>query len=133
LEHGIAIGDLHRRHLDRMARSERQTRARWETLVAAGSGHTVAQIARELGMARQNVQRLVDALAEARLVRFEPNPNHRRSPRVELTPEGAAVRDRLERKRREWEQADEEPFDPEDIETALGVLRTLRSRLERSL
>jgi DNA-binding MarR family transcriptional regulator len=88
-------------------------------------------MARRMGMARQSVQRVADLLAEARLVRFEPNPDHRRSPIVRTTEEGARIRDRLERQMRAWEETAEELVDPEDLETALAVLRAIRSGIER--
>lgn len=96
-----------------------------------GSGSTVPQMARRMAMTRQSVQRVADLLAEARLVRFEPNPDHRRSPIVRTTEEGARVRDRLERQMRGFEQTAAELVDAEDLETALAVLRAIRSGLER--
>jgi DNA-binding MarR family transcriptional regulator len=99
--------------------------------MAIGSGRTVPHIARRMGMARQSVQRIADLLAEARLARFEPNPDHRRSPLLRTTEEGSRLRDRLERQIRGWEQTVEELVEPEDLETALVVLRAIRSGLER--
>ncbi len=84
-----------------------------------------------MGMARQSVQRVADLLAEARVVRFEPNPDHRHSPILRATEEGARLRERLERQLRGWEQTVEELVEPEDLETALVVLRAIRSGLER--
>jgi DNA-binding MarR family transcriptional regulator len=84
-----------------------------------------------MGMARQSVQRIADLLAEARLVRFEPNPDHRRSPLLRTTEEGSRLRERLERQLRGWEQTVEELVEAEDLETALVVLRAIRSGLER--
>jgi DNA-binding MarR family transcriptional regulator len=84
-----------------------------------------------MGMARQSVQRIADLLAEARLVRFEANPDHRRSPLLRTTEEGSRLRERLERQLRGWEQTVEELVEAEDLETALVVLRAIRSGLER--
>jgi DNA-binding MarR family transcriptional regulator len=84
-----------------------------------------------MGLTRQSVQRIADLLAEARLVRFEPNPDHQRSPILKTTEEGSRVRERLERQLRGWELTVEELVEPEDLETALVVLRAIRSGLER--
>jgi DNA-binding MarR family transcriptional regulator len=41
-----------------------------------------------LGVSRQNVQRIANALVRDRLVSFVDNPNHRSSPHVVLSDEG---------------------------------------------
>ncbi len=127
----VSLARLYRSRKEQVAKIEQQSRARWEALLAVGSGSTVPQMARRMAMTRQSVQRVADLLAEARLVRFEPNPDHRRSPIVRTTEEGARVRDRLERQMRGFEQTAAELVDAEDLETALAVLRAIRSGLER--
>lgn len=131
LEEALSLARLYQSRRESIARLEKQSRARWEVLMAIGSGRTVPQIARRMGMARQSVQRLADLLAEARLVRFEANPDHRRSPLLRTTEEGSRLRERLERQLRGWEQTLEELVEAEDLETALVVLRAMRSGLER--
>src|SRR5260370_41403485 len=49
---------------------------------------TVPQLAREQAVSRQHIQMLVNGLLEDGLVATEPNPAHRRSPLLRLTPEG---------------------------------------------
>jgi DNA-binding MarR family transcriptional regulator len=131
LEEALALARLYQFRREETARSEKQSRARWEVLTAIGSGRTVPQIARRMGMTRQSVQRVADLLAEARLARFEPNPDHQRSPILRTTEEGTRLRERLERQHRGWEQTAEELVEPEDLETALVVLRAIRAGLER--
>jgi DNA-binding MarR family transcriptional regulator len=131
VQEALFLTRLYQRRREEIARGENQSCARWDVLAAVGAGRTVSQIARHLGAARQNVQRVADILAEARLVRFEPNPNHRRSPRLQVTEEGLALRERLERKLRGFEQTVEDHVEPEDHETALVVLRAIRAGLER--
>jgi DNA-binding MarR family transcriptional regulator len=130
-QEALSLSRLWESHIEGIARSERQTRARWEILRAIGAGRTVPQIARRMGMARQSVQRIADLLAEAKLIRFESNPDHRRSPLLRATDDGARVRDRLDRKMRGWEEGVEDLVDPDDLETALVVLRAIRSALEQ--
>ncbi|MDQ0505518.1 MarR family winged helix-turn-helix transcriptional regulator [Xanthobacter agilis] len=68
------------------------TSARWQVLGAiaeAGGGLPTAGIARNMGLTRQSVQRVVDDLSAMDFVRFAPNPHHKRAKLVQLTPEGA--------------------------------------------
>ncbi|MBI5131144.1 MAG: winged helix-turn-helix transcriptional regulator [Rhodopseudomonas palustris] len=70
------------------------TSARWQVLgsIAHGRGtFSVARLADNMGLARQSVQRIVDELAEAGLVGFEPNPAHKRAKLVVMTPRGQRV------------------------------------------
>ncbi|CCD87479.1 conserved protein of unknown function, putative transcriptional regulator, MarR family [Bradyrhizobium sp. ORS 285] len=67
------------------------TTAWWQVLGALGySPHPlpVAHIARNMGLTRQAVQRVVDLLIARGLVAFEANPHHQRAKLVVLTPAG---------------------------------------------
>src|SRR5215471_17373600 len=78
-----------RRVGERIAQTVGQTQARWQVLSAASDiPRTVPQIARRLGVSRQNVRQIADALVCASLARFVDNPDHRRSPHLVLTGEG---------------------------------------------
>lgn len=70
------------------------TAARWQVLGAVlTTPLSVAAIAREMGMARQSVQRIADILVESGLAEYRDNPSHRRAKLVTPTSEGlAAVR-----------------------------------------
>lgn len=50
---------------------------------------TVPRMAGELALSRQFVQRMANDAAARALVRFAPNPAHKRSSLVHLTPEGS--------------------------------------------
>ncbi|MEI9803119.1 MAG: MarR family transcriptional regulator [Pseudolabrys sp.] len=66
-----------------------QTQARWQVMSAASTDpRTVPQIARRLGVSRQNVQRIADLLVKEGWAGFEPNPDHRASPFLLLSPRG---------------------------------------------
>jgi DNA-binding MarR family transcriptional regulator len=87
-----------RRRGEEIARAVGQTQARWQVLSAAsGSSRTVPQLARTLGVTRQNVQRIIDTLVDERLARFVDNPDHKTSPHVELTDGGRRLLARLTR------------------------------------
>ena len=77
-----AAGAL-RRRADGIAKPLGQSQARWQVLSAASADpRTVPQIARRLGVGRQNVQRIADLLVGEGLARFADNPDHRTSPHL---------------------------------------------------
>jgi len=66
-----------------------QTQARWQVMSAASvDPRTVPQIARRLGVSRQNVQRIADLLVKENWASFETNPDHRSSPFLVLNARG---------------------------------------------
>lgn len=74
---------------DRMTKDLRLTSARWQIFGAiGGEAFTASQIARDMGLHRQTVQPLVDALEQDGLVEFITNPNHRRARLIRMTPAG---------------------------------------------
>jgi DNA-binding MarR family transcriptional regulator len=88
---------------DALARPTGQSSARWQVLAMVDGGPmTVAQIARTLGLARQSVQRVADALESAGLLRYEDNPRHRRARLAMLTPDGRTVLKRIQAAQRPW-------------------------------
>src|SRR5689334_15685913 len=79
-----------------IARTVGQTQARWQVMSAASAERkTVAQIARRLGVTRQNVRRIADLLVEEDWASFEDNPDHRASPHLVLNKRGRAALERL--------------------------------------
>ena len=72
----------------------RLTSARWQVLGAIGlspAALPVAHLARNMGLSRQSVQRLVNEMTNANLVRLVPNPHHKRAMLVVMTDEGTAA------------------------------------------
>src|ERR1700733_6639357 len=85
-----------RDHGEAIARTVGQTQARWQVLSAAsGRAHTVPQIARVLGVTRQNVQRIADLLVDEGAAEYRANPDHRASPHLVLTKRGRAAFEQL--------------------------------------
>ena len=79
---------------NQLVRDAGLTTAWWQVLGALGYSPVplpVAHIARNMGLARQSVQRVVDLLAERGLVGLEKNPHHQRAKLVVLTPAGRAA------------------------------------------
>ncbi len=108
----LVVADLYelagalRRNGERIAQGLGQTQARWQVLSAASAGaKTVPQLARRLGVTRQNVQRIADLLVADGLARFAGNPDHRTSPHLVLTEAGATALDELTRAARGFHEA----------------------------
>src|ERR1700743_2727666 len=83
---------------DEIAGTVGQTQARWQVMsTASDTPKTVPQIARRLGVSRQNVQRIADLLVAENWASFEANPDHRGSPYLVLNRRGRDALDRLTR------------------------------------
>src|SRR4051795_8784864 len=70
------------------------TSARWQIMGAIALSPVplpVASIARNMGLARQTVQKLVNEMESDGLLRFAPNPHHRRAQLVLFTDQGRAA------------------------------------------
>ena len=116
---------------DRLTGDLGLTSARWQVVGAIEEAPLpVAQIARNMGLTRQAVQRLANVLAGEGLVSFEENPNHRRAQLVRLTPEGRAALEEVSRRQVEWSNRHAKGLPVKEIEQALRVLRTFREGLE---
>jgi DNA-binding MarR family transcriptional regulator len=120
---------------DALVRDLGLTSARWQVLGAVALSPVplpVAHVARNMGLARQSVQRVVDDMRDDGLVRLEPNPHHRRAPLVAMTPRGeAAYEQAMERKDR-WADVLTEGLSPDAIEAASMLLRALQERIAAS-
>jgi DNA-binding MarR family transcriptional regulator len=108
------------------------TSARWQVLGAIDLSPIplpVAHIARNMGLARQSVQRLVDEMNEDGLVEYAPNQHHRRAKLVLLTGDGEiAFRTAMARQER-WADNLAAGLTPDAILAASATVRALRQRL----
>ena len=98
----IIVADIYelagrfREYGEAIAQTVGQTQARWQVMSAASDRpHTVPQIARVLGVTRQNVQRIADLLVADGSAEYQDNPDHRSSPRLILTKRGRLALDLL--------------------------------------
>jgi DNA-binding MarR family transcriptional regulator len=118
---------------DRLMKALSLSSARWQVLGAIAEGPaTVAQIARMMGLARQSVQRIADVLAEEGLVRFDPNPNHRRASLLRLTEEGQHRSDEIARLHAVWINDLTRGAEPQLFLQAACALRELQTRLRNA-
>ena len=116
---------------DRLTKPVGLTSSRWQVLGAIeAESLSVAQIARRMGLARQNVQRLADALKEERIIEYATNPDHKRAKLVGLTERGRSAMRQLGQLQELWANETTSGVSAAEIQAASDVLRKLRSRLE---
>lgn len=109
------------------------TSARWQVLGAiafAGAPQPVANIARSMGLTRQAVQRVVNELEAEGFLTFAPNPHHQRAKLVVLGKSGARAFQAAAKRQAPWANQLARRIAARDIQTALGVVREVATRLE---
>lgn len=107
------------------------TSARWQILGAialAGQKQTAPQIAEQMGITRQGVQKQLNLLIEDGLIEKLPNPAHLRSPHYRLTEKGSALFERVDLAWHVHATSTGEALTAQDLETTLRTLNRL-SRL----
>ena len=116
---------------DRLSKPAGLTSSRWQILGAIeGQSNSVAQIARKMGLARQNVQRIANVLKQEGIVEYLPNPDHQRAKLVCLTERGRKAAKELARRQEAWANEIASRVSVSEIRDALEVLRKLRSGVE---
>ena len=117
---------------DRMARDVGLSAARWQVLSAvtqATHPATISAIARWLGLARQSVQQVADALAKEGLITYEPNPKHQRASLVVVTKQAAKLLKQLDKRRYAWAREVAATLPVADIKVASKVLGVVHEKL----
>ena len=110
------------------------TSARWQVLgamAAAPAPLPIAHIARNMGLTRQSVRRLVDEMARDGLVRLAPNPHHARAKLVLATDAGRRAFAAAYKRQVPWANAIAKGLARRDIEDTQRMLATVRTRIER--
>ncbi len=91
---------------------------------------TVPELARARPVARQWIQQLADELAERGLIEFLPNPRHKRSSLVALTPAGRTEYRRLNARVARLTRRLARAVPADDLARAAATLRRLRAALD---
>ena len=121
---------------DRLVAGLGLTSARWQVLGAialADRPQPVAWLARDMGLNRQGVQRIVNELHKDGIVELKPNPHHRRAQLVVLTERGKSAYDDAERLQGPWVNGLANALSIQEIATARRVIVALRERLENEI
>jgi DNA-binding MarR family transcriptional regulator len=118
---------------DRLVADIGLTSARWQVLGGLALSPVplpVAHVARNMGLSRQAVQRLVNEMEADGLVRFAPNPHHRRAQLVLITKRGEETYQAATERQRPWAALLAKGLSVRDLTQALAVLRTIRGHAE---
>jgi DNA-binding MarR family transcriptional regulator len=91
-----------------------QSSARWQVVGRAFQPTTVAEMARDLGHARQSVQRITDDLVTDGLVVYLPHHQDRRTKLASLTDQGQAVLEAIYARQLAWSH---------DVVASIGLAR----------
>ena len=112
------------------------TTAWWQVLGALGYSPVplpVAHIARNMGLTRQAVQRVVELLVERGFVQLETNPHHQRAKLVVLTPAGSAALKAAEVAVAPLDRLVVDRIGAERVAIAIAVLNELKEGLANTI
>jgi DNA-binding MarR family transcriptional regulator len=121
---------------DRLVTDLDLTSARWQVLGAialAERPQPVAWLARNMGLNRQGVQRIVNEMRDDGLLEIQPNPHHRRAHLVVLTKRGKDAFEAATRLQVPWVNGLAEGVSLKNIATMQKVVAELCERLEAGL
>ena len=106
------------------------TSARWQVLGAVlHERHTVAEIARSMGLTRQSVQRVVNELVMDGLAELLPNPAHKRAKLISSTEKGLNSIKKIRPKVVSWAARVNDLIGEEELINAETVINSLLSKL----
>jgi len=121
---------------DRLVAGLDLSSARWQVLGAialAERPQPVAWLARNMGLNRQGVQRIVNEMRDDGLLEITPNPHHRRAHLVVLTKRGKEAFEAATRLQVPWVNGLAEGVSLKDIAATQRVVAELCERLELEL
>lgn len=119
---------------DRLVGEFGLTSARWQILGAVAMypmPETVARLARNMGLQRQGVNRIVNELASEGFLEFRDNPHHRSAKLVVMTAKGTRALNASMRVQAPWVNELGHGLDAKTIKAAHKLLKELQQRLER--
>ena len=97
--------------------------------IAEEGPQTVPQLARSRPVSRQHIQILVNALRRQKLVRVVRNPEHRRSPLIELTAAGRRTVKKMRAREAALLKRMRTLTTKDDLAATVRVLRTIKDFL----
>jgi DNA-binding MarR family transcriptional regulator len=109
------------------------TGARWQVLGAlamSDTAETVSRLARNMGLTRQSVQRVVNEMVEEGMLGFRENPHHRRAKLVEVTRKGEKAFAAALALQVPWVQELSKGISKKRLVEAHDVLLSIRKQLE---
>ncbi len=123
--HGLLITEG-----DKLTEEFSLSSARWKVLGALARNSdvnalTVADVARNMGLTRQAVQRLSNEMQADGLLQSEDNPNHKRAKLISLTAKGASVYQQLDKKQIEWINSKADGLDESELKKFSALMKTI--------
>lgn len=119
------------RAAERIAATAGLTAARWKVLGAViRSPRTVSDIARDMGLSRQAVQRLANTLMDEGKVVLIPNPARKSAPLVKLTRQGAKNIQGLGAAHTQWANAVGAKLTEREIKKCIELVRRISGAAE---
>jgi DNA-binding MarR family transcriptional regulator len=116
---------------EEMARPAGLTAARWQVLGAIlREPRTVSGAARAMGLARQSVQRLADALVADGMAEYVDNPRHRRAKLLRPTQAGWDAIDVIRPLQHAFTDGMTEGMDEAALRRAVAVMDQLIARMD---
>jgi len=116
---------------EHMARPAGLTAARWQVLGAVlREPLTISGAARAMGLTRQSVRRLADALVRDGMAEYADNPRHRRAKLLRPTQAGWDAIDVIRPLQHAFTHRVSEEMDAEELRMAVAVMGRLIARLE---
>ena len=110
------------------------TSARWQLLgsiAASDRPQPVVGLARDMGISRQAVQRIVNDLEREGVVSFQPNPRHKRAQLVTFTGQGQALYERALALQRPWVTGLADGLSNIQVKSACNTLEALVAGIDR--
>lgn len=130
----IAMFQLDGRLMDiarRLARAGGITATEWRVLGGVlAEPHSVAEIARLMGMTRQGVQRVADQLVDRGLAEYRPNPAHRRAKLLACAEAGHWAIRQIALAQRPWADRIGGQIGVAELSETLTIIRRLLSILD---
>jgi DNA-binding MarR family transcriptional regulator len=112
------------------------TSARWQVMgpiFETEEAMTVAKIARQMGLSRQGVQRIVNDLKELEMIVLLNNSEHKRAPLISLSEAGRNVMIKIRNAQAVWVNNLAKDLSETEIITTLKVLEIVRERADISI
>ena len=128
--HGLLITEG-----DKLTEEFSLSSARWKVLGALARNSdvnalTVADVARNMGLTRQAVQRLSNEMQADGLLQSEDNPNHKRAKLISLTEKGMNAYQLIDKKQIEWINTKADRLDRSELKKFSAMMKTIIQSME---
>ncbi|MGK3984509.1 MarR family winged helix-turn-helix transcriptional regulator [Sorangium sp. So ce136] len=116
---------------DLLARPAGLTSARWQVLGVVDHGPApVSNVARTMGLTRQSVQQIADALEREGFIEYVENPHHRTARLIAVTAAGREALRQVEARHAAWADRLGKQLDLSSLRATVDALRQARQVIE---